>query len=124
MKMQLNQIELFNYGCFSNFIIQFESFNAIIGMNGIGKTTILNAIAQLKIGPLSSATKWKHAATNAIQKIKYYFNIFDSIENDNLIFMPGQYIVELTEKDVRLLLNEKINLKSSLDLLFYGDNDN
>lgn len=52
--MRLNKIHLYNFRCYKDLVINFHpSFNILLGINGTGKTTILEA-ARIAIGSIYS----------------------------------------------------------------------
>jgi len=74
----LKKIYIDNFKCLVNFELKFDSINLLLGNNGVGKTTVFEALRQIQffvLGgwnvsgafPLSSCTRWQNVVTQRFE---------------------------------------------------------
>lgn len=43
----IKRLEIKNYKCFGNFVIEFDDVNLLMGLNGTGKSTVLEVLEKI-----------------------------------------------------------------------------
>lgn len=109
--MKIKNLELINFRNYDHFTVEFKDNNLIVGNNGTGKTTILEAINILA----TSRSPITHGINKCIKHGQKGFIISGKFEKDNGEIFT---IVFRQEKDVQrvIKINENI-LKKSSELL-------
>ncbi|GHT49796.1 chromosome segregation protein SMC [Bacteroidia bacterium] len=86
--MKLEKINIQNYRCFSNYEIEFTSgVNVLIGKNGVGKTTIINAIKHglsFVFAKTEPADNQQSIATSAEGLTIEKFDIMDALYDETI----------------------------------------
>jgi predicted ATP-dependent endonuclease of OLD family len=133
--MKIESLYLNNVGNFEDFRINFnESRNALFGINGIGKSTLLNSIASClythdsrKKEPLFFRKDFKYPNVNIRVDISYHKKDIDSdtpslfekkdFEEDNIISV----VLSNKDEDLKEKLNE-LNKDSDGKLVYFTSN--
>lgn len=112
MSIRLKKIKFHNYKCFRNKEIQFQKYNSLVGVNGIGKSTILDGIFQITKIKLEPKTKNNQARFEEKQSIHYFFELIP-MNDKEIMFSKSEFHVEIDEEGIQIIDLKKVLINNS-----------
>lgn len=112
--MKIQKVVISSFKCFKNFSIELSDFSSVVGDNGIGKSTLLEAIHLVLTGYYKGKSISSNISQDLFNKevVDEYINDFNDKKNPQL---PKISIEIFFDKNVALLNGDNNSTKSDAD---------